>query len=63
MLHAMKQHWGKRLTTVFARQGHYATDPTILAAYPAADISLESIGELAAYDLSTLLGAAQLGRP
>lgn len=57
ILQAMKQHWGARLTTVFPRQGHYAHDPQVLASYPAADINLEGIGDLATYALPRLLGA------
>jgi FMN phosphatase YigB (HAD superfamily) len=51
ILAAMKNVWGDRLTTVFPRQGHYALDPKIGAAYPAADISIERIGELVSYTL------------
>ena len=29
ILSAVKEIWGDRVTTVFARQGHYATDPEI----------------------------------
>ncbi len=46
ILAMMKAHWGDRLTTVFPRQGHYASDPAILTAYPAADITVGRIGEL-----------------
>ena len=46
ILMAMKAVWGDRLTTVFVRQGHYASDPSALAAYPAADITVEGIAEL-----------------
>jgi FMN phosphatase YigB (HAD superfamily) len=46
ILAAIKRIWGRRVTTVFVRQGHYALDPKILAAYPAADVSLERIGDL-----------------
>jgi FMN phosphatase YigB (HAD superfamily) len=45
ILTSMKQVWGERATTVFARQGHYALDPGI-AAYPAADLTVERIGDL-----------------
>lgn len=48
ILAAMKSFWGAKLTTVFARQGHYAHDAPALAAYPPADLTLERIGELAA---------------
>ncbi len=50
--------WGDRVTTVFPRQGHYATDPANLAAYPPADVTVEHIGDLADADLSTLAGAS-----
>jgi FMN phosphatase YigB (HAD superfamily) len=56
ILAAVKNFWGSRVTTVFVRQGHYATDPKILAAYPAADITVEHIGDLLQYDLRALLG-------
>jgi len=46
ILSAVKAIWGPRVTTVFVGQGHYAADPKILAKYPAADIRIESIGEL-----------------
>ena len=46
ILAAMKQVLGRRLTTVFPRQGHYARDPAIIAANPAADVSVERIGDL-----------------
>lgn len=50
ILTAMKGAWGKTLTTVFARQGHYAFDPRELAAYPSADLTVQRIGELAECD-------------
>jgi FMN phosphatase YigB (HAD superfamily) len=46
ILTAMKQIWGGRLTTIFVRQGHYALDADMVAKYPAADITIERIGEL-----------------
>ena len=46
ILDAMKKIWGDRLVTVFPRQGHYALDPKNIAAYPAADVTVERIGEL-----------------
>ena len=57
ILSAIKQRWGTRVTTVFARQGHYANDPKELAAYPPADISVARIGELLQHDLAALLKA------
>jgi len=46
ILAAIKKIWRSRVTTVFVRQGHYALDPKILAAYPAADLSIQRIGAL-----------------
>jgi FMN phosphatase YigB (HAD superfamily) len=51
ILAAIKTIWGRRVTTVFVRQGHYARDPKILAAYPAADLSIRRIGAMLSYDL------------
>ncbi len=56
ILAAMKQTWGARLTTIFPRQGHYALDAAEVARYPAADVTLETIGALAGRDLSALPG-------
>jgi FMN phosphatase YigB (HAD superfamily) len=47
ILAAMKATWGARLTTVFVRQGHYATDPSVLNTYPPADVTIERIADLA----------------
>jgi FMN phosphatase YigB (HAD superfamily) len=55
ILAAMKNVWGDRLTTIFPRQGHYALDPKSVAIYPAADITIERIGELVNYDLPDLI--------
>ena len=54
ILAAVKKIWGRQVTTAFVRQGHYALDAKILAAYPAADLSIERIGDLLAYDCKTL---------
>jgi len=59
ILAAMKAIWGDRLTTIFPRQGHYALDPRNINAYPAADVSVERIGDLISHDLSILPGAGQ----
>jgi FMN phosphatase YigB (HAD superfamily) len=56
ILTAMKQIWGNRLTTIFSRQGHYALDPENINAYPSADITVESIGDLVNVDFAALLG-------
>ncbi len=59
ILAAVKKGWGERVTTVFPRQGQYAHDPTILAACPPADLTVERIGDLLNYDLSALLVGRQ----
>jgi hypothetical protein len=56
LLDAVKKGWGAKVTTVFPRQGHYATDPEILAKYPKADISIDSIGELVRSELGEFVG-------
>jgi FMN phosphatase YigB (HAD superfamily) len=51
ILDAVKRIWGSRVTTVFARQGHYARDPETLATFPPADLSIDRIGELPRHNL------------
>lgn len=46
ILTAIKDIWGDRVTTVFPRQGHYALDTEHVAKYPAADITVERIGDI-----------------
>ncbi len=58
ILTAVKRVWGPRVTTVFPRQGHYAHDPETLATNPAADLTVERIGDLVEYDLSALRACA-----
>ena len=50
LLAAFKAAWGARVTTVFPRQGHYARDPEMLRDYPAADLTVERIGDLVNVD-------------
>ncbi len=59
ILEDIKKSWGKRVTTVFPRQGHYAYDPEILAKYPPADITIERIGDLIEFDIQSLLQAGR----
>jgi len=59
ILTSVKNAWGDRVTTVFPRQGHYATDPEVLAMYPPADITIERIGDLVSYGMDELVGAAR----
>jgi len=56
ILDAMKKQMGDKLTTVFPRQGHYALDPKNIATYPAADITIERIGDLTRHGLSAFMG-------
>jgi FMN phosphatase YigB (HAD superfamily) len=54
ILAAVKAIWRDRVTTVFPRQGHYATDPKARAAYPPAEIEIERIGDLLTLDKTEL---------
>jgi FMN phosphatase YigB (HAD superfamily) len=49
ILTAIKEIWKSRVTTVFVRQGHYAHDEATVRKYPAADITMERIGDLLNY--------------
>jgi FMN phosphatase YigB (HAD superfamily) len=52
ILTAFKKIWGTRVTTVFPRQGHYALDQKAIRDYPAADYTIDSIGDLLKLDFS-----------
>ncbi len=52
ILHAIKSEWGTKVTTVFPRQGHYATDPEALARYPHGDRQVDRIGDLRSWTLA-----------
>jgi FMN phosphatase YigB (HAD superfamily) len=52
ILTEVKKIWGKKVTTVFPKQGHYAQDAQVVASLPPADISVQRIGELVGYDQS-----------
>ncbi len=56
VLTAMKKGWGERLVTVFPNQGHYAHAANV-ARYPAADVSVDRIGDLLGLDLAPWLAA------
>jgi FMN phosphatase YigB (HAD superfamily) len=47
ILAAMKSVWRDRVTTVFVRQGHYANDASLGAAYPSHDVTIERIADVA----------------
>jgi FMN phosphatase YigB (HAD superfamily) len=51
ILSAVKEIWGRRVTTVFPRQGHYALDEQAISRYPAADHTIERIRDLVKLDL------------
>ena len=54
ILDAVKQVWGDRVTTVLPRQGQYAHDAKVMNALPAADLTIERIGDLLDHDLARL---------
>ena len=54
ILSAIKSSWGRQVTTVFVRQGHYALDSAAIASYPAADLSLDRVAGLLDHDLASL---------
>lgn len=53
ILAGAKGTWGDRLTTIFPRQGNFAHDQRVLDAYPAADLTIDKIGDLLDYKLSS----------
>jgi hypothetical protein len=57
ILSAVKKLWGRRITTVFVRQGHYALDPEVIRKYPPADLTIERIGDLLLHPLEAFLPA------
>jgi FMN phosphatase YigB (HAD superfamily) len=61
ILSVMKQAWGGLVTTIFPRQGHYALEQKHVLPYPAADLTVEHIGDLVGYDLPALLGGVGAG--
>jgi len=58
ILAAVKAVWKERVTTVFVRQGHYATAPDV-ASYPAADVTIDRIGDAVGLDLAALTGTSR----
>jgi FMN phosphatase YigB (HAD superfamily) len=55
ILTAFKKVWGHRVTTIFPRQGHYALDEKAISGYPAADHTIDRIGDLMNLDFDELL--------
>lgn len=54
ILTAVKRIWGKRVTTVFPRQGHYAMDAKLVGSCPAPDITIERIEDFIQIDFSAI---------
>jgi hypothetical protein len=54
ILTAVKRLWSGRVTTVFVRQGHYALDAREVQRYPAADLTLAHIREVASLSRAML---------
>ncbi|MGI9035041.1 MAG: HAD family hydrolase [Pyrinomonadaceae bacterium] len=55
ILSQIKEVWRARVTTVFPRQGHYAHDEKETVKYPAADITIERIGDLLDFGAEQLI--------
>jgi len=55
ILAAIKAEWQARVTTVFVRQGHYAHDPSSVALFPEADLSIDRIAQLSQH-VAAILG-------
>ena len=55
ILTEVKKTWGRRVTTVFVRQGHYARDHEALAAFPRPDVGIDCIGDLLDDGMQTVL--------
>lgn len=60
ILTAVKKAWGDRVTTVFVKQGNFAHDPAVVAANPAADATIDHIGDILYVDRSAWFGTARL---
>ena len=51
ILTAVKEIWGRDVTTVFVRQGHYAHDERATVGHPPADYTIERIADLVSLHL------------
>jgi FMN phosphatase YigB (HAD superfamily) len=51
ILDAVKKIWGKRVTTVWPRQGHYAMNVAECAKYMKPDVTIERIGDFMDIDI------------
>ncbi|MFN8223317.1 MAG: hypothetical protein U0R50_08765 [Gaiellales bacterium] len=59
ILAAVKAVWGSRITTVWPRQGHYAHDDAEVAKYPAPDVMIERIADLAFVSVDEVVAAGR----
>jgi hypothetical protein len=55
ILAAVKKVWGDRVTTVLPRQGQFAHAADAASYRPAADLTVERIGDLLAYDFTDFI--------
>ena len=55
ILAAVKKVWGDRVTTVLPRQGRFAHAADAASYRPAADLTVEPIGDLLAYDFTDFI--------
>lgn len=55
ILSAVKQAWGKKVTTVFVRQGQYARDVAMLASSLPPDVAVDRMGDLLNWELAALV--------
>jgi len=55
ILTAVKRIWGRRVTTVFPRQGHYALDEKLVSSFPPPDFTIPRIGDLVTLDFGALV--------
>ena len=55
ILAAIKKVWGDRVTTVLPRQGQFAHAADAASYRPAADLTVERIGDLLAYDFTDFI--------
>jgi hypothetical protein len=58
ILASVKNAWKSQVTTVFPRQGHYATDEKEVVKYRPPDLTVEHIAALLDYNLSALISVA-----
>ena len=57
ILAEVKKIWGDRVTTVLPRQGQFAYAPDAASYRPAADLTVERIGELVAFEFRDFVAA------